>query len=111
MPYDTQNVFGKILRGEIPCTPVYEDEHVLAFLDIAPQAPVHVLVIPKCEAISFDDFVTKPPSDVIAFFTAVRTVAHHLGLQESGYRLVMNHGDDGGQEVAHFHVHILGGKI
>lgn len=110
MSYDRENIFAKILRGEIPNETVYEDSSVLAFKDIAPKADTHVLVIPKCEAVSFDDFVTRGEDEVAAFFATVRKVAHKLGLAAGGYRLVMNHGKGGGQEVPHFHVHILAGK-
>lgn len=111
MSYDDQNIFAKILRGEIPCDKVYEDEFALAFRDIAPQAPVHVLVIPKGQYVSMDDFSEKADETEIAgFFKAVGTVARELGLQESGYRVIANHGADAHQEVPHFHVHIFGGR-
>jgi histidine triad (HIT) family protein len=111
MPYDKNNIFAKILRGEIPCKKIYEDEFALAFNDIAPQAPVHVLVIPKGEYISFDDFAAKAPKDLVqGFFTAVQKVAAQLELTEGGYRLIANHGENAGQLVPHFHVHILAGK-
>jgi histidine triad (HIT) family protein len=109
--YDPQNIFAKILRGEIPCKKVYEDQFSLAFHDIHPQAPVHVLVIPKGDYMSLDDFSAfAPPADVTGFFKAVGTVARELGLVEGGYRILANHGVNGGQEVPHFHIHILGGK-
>lgn len=110
MPYDRENVFAQILRGTIPATVVYEDSAVLAFKDIAPKAQTHILVIPRCEAISFDDFATRGTTEVAAFFATVRKIAHKLGLHTQGYRLVMNHGANAGQEVAHFHVHILAGE-
>ena len=110
MAYDLNNVFAKILRGEIPCKRVYENEHALAFHDINPLAPVHVLVIPKGEYASMDDFTRKAPDETIAgFFRAVGEVARGLGLAESGYRFLANTGAHGRQEVAHFHVHIFGG--
>ena len=110
LPYDPQNVFARILRGEIPCTKVYEDEWSLAFHDIAPQAPVHVLVIPKGAWVSWDDFSARAPADEIAgFVRAVGTVARQLGLVAPGYRLLGNVGRDGGQEVPHLHVHLFGG--
>jgi diadenosine tetraphosphate (Ap4A) HIT family hydrolase len=110
MAYDLNNVFAKILRGEIPCKRVYENEHALAFHDINPLAPVHVLVIPKGEYASMDDFTRKAPDETIAgFFRAVGEVARGLGLAESGYRFLANTGAHGHQEVAHFHVHIFGG--
>ncbi|TCS64890.1 histidine triad nucleotide-binding protein [Varunaivibrio sulfuroxidans] len=109
--YDRDNVFAKILRGEIPCDKVYEDDHVLAFRDIAPQAPVHVLVIPKGPYISLADFSTiASPDEIAEFFAAVGKIASDLGLDDPGYRILANHGSDGGQEVPHFHVHIFGGK-
>lgn len=108
--YDTNNVFAKILRGDVPCRRVYEDDVALAFYDIDPQAPVHVLVIPKGDYRSFSDFSTKAqPQDVASFFKAVGFIAKELGLEEGGYRIIANHGDDAGQEVPHFHVHIVGG--
>lgn len=111
MPYDRNNVFARILRGEIPCRKVYEDEHVLAFHDIRPQAPVHVLVIPKGEYVSLDDFSAKASgAELAAFARAVGTVARSLGLAESGYRVLANHGADANQEVPHFHIHIFGGR-
>ncbi|MBN8530866.1 MAG: histidine triad nucleotide-binding protein [Alphaproteobacteria bacterium] len=110
MAYDPNNIFAKIIRGEIPCKKVYEDEIALAFADIAPAAPVHVLVLPKGEYLSFDDFAGAEPEAVGRFFVAVRKVAAQLGLPEGGYRLIMNHGADASQSVPHFHVHILGGR-
>lgn len=111
MPYDDSNIFAKILRKEIPCTPVFENDHVLAFEDIAPKAPVHILVIPKGSYISFNDFGENAPADEQkAFFQAVSRIAKDKGLDKTGYRLIANHFEDAGQEVDHFHVHILGGK-
>lgn len=110
MSYDKNNIFAKILRGEIPCKKVFENEYALAFYDIAPAAPVHVLVIPKGEYISFNDFSANAPKELVhGFFAAVQEVAAQLDLQK-GYRLISNHGEDAGQLVPHFHVHILGGK-
>ena len=111
MAYDRENVFAKILDGEIPCDKVYEDEHVLAFKDIRPQAPVHVLVLPKGHYASMDDF-SENASDVeiAALFRAVGKVARQLGLADSGYRILANNGADGRQEVMHLHVHIFGGR-
>ena len=109
-PYDSQNIFARILRGEIPCDRVYEDDHALAFRDIAPQAPVHVLVIPKGPYVSWDDFSAMASAEEIAgFVRAVGTVARQLGIVEPGYRLLANVGGHGGQEVAHLHVHLFGG--
>jgi histidine triad (HIT) family protein len=110
MTYDTNNIFAKILRGEIPCKSVFENEHALAFHDIAPAAPVHVLVIPKGEYISFDDFINAPQALQLGFWQAVQETAALLSVVENGYRLISNHGADAGQLVPHFHVHILGGK-
>ncbi|MDE2227554.1 MAG: histidine triad nucleotide-binding protein [Alphaproteobacteria bacterium] len=111
MAYDRNNVFARIVRGEIPCQKVYEDEHVLAFNDIRPQAPVHVLVIPKGEYVSFDDFAAEASAaEQTAFLKAVARVARESGVAESGYRILANHGPDASQEVLHFHVHIFGGK-
>ena len=110
-PYDPHNVFARILRGELPCNRVYEDEWALAFRDIAPQAPVHVLVIPKGAYVSWDDFSERGAADEIAgFVRAVGHVARELGLVAPGYRLLANSGQHGGQEVPHFHVHLFGGK-
>ena len=110
MAYDDSNIFARILRGEIPCTKVYEDDHVLAFRDIAPKAPVHVLVIPRGAYVSHDDFSARAGDGEIAAFTrAVGTIARDLGIAETGYRLIANTGLNGGQEVPHYHVHILGG--
>ncbi len=110
LPYDDQNVFAKILRGEIPSKKVYEDDFALAFHDIAPQAPVHVLVIPKGPYVSWDDFSAHAPADLIAgFVRAVGKVARDLGLVAPGYRLLGNVGGHGGQEVPHLHVHLFGG--
>lgn len=109
-PYDKSNIFARILRGEIPSRLVYEDEWAVAFHDIAPQAPVHVLVIPRTEHVSFADFATQaPPEEVAGFFRAVATVAKQLGLEATGYRLLANMGAHAGQEVPHFHVHLFGG--
>jgi diadenosine tetraphosphate (Ap4A) HIT family hydrolase len=111
LPYDDQNVFAKILRGEIPNRTVYEDEWALAFHDISPQAPVHVLVIPKGAYVSWDDFSAKAPAEEIAgFVRAVGQVAREAGLAAPGYRLLANVGGHGHQEVPHLHVHLFGGK-
>jgi len=110
-PYNQDNIFAKILRGEIPCKKVFEDDWALAFHDIAPQAPVHVLVIPKGEYVSWDDFSARASSEEIAgFVRAVGHVAREQGLVEPGYRLLANLGQDGGQEVPHLHVHLFGGR-
>jgi diadenosine tetraphosphate (Ap4A) HIT family hydrolase len=110
MSYDENNIFAKILRGEIPCERVFENEIALAFHDVAPAAPTHVLVIPKLQASSFDDFVKRHPTQIEPFFQAVQQVADKLEVVSSGYRLITNHGADASQTVPHFHVHILAGK-
>ena len=110
-PYDSQNVFAKILRGEIPNRTVYEDEWALAFHDINPQAPLHVLVIPKGAYVSWDDFSARASSEEIAgFVRAVGHVARQAGLVEPGYRLLANIGGHGHQEVPHLHVHVFAGR-
>ena len=110
-PYDADNVFARILRGEIPSNKVYEDEHALAFHDINPLAPTHVLVIPKGPYVSWDDFSAKASDGQIAgFVRAVGKVAREAGLVEGGYRLLANTGSNSGQEVPHLHVHIFGGR-
>jgi histidine triad (HIT) family protein len=110
-PYDDSNVFARILRGEIPAKKVYEDEHALAFHDIAAQAPVHILVIPKGPYVSWDDFSERASAEEIAgFVRAVGHVAREQGLVAPGYRLLANVGLHGGQEVPHLHVHLFGGR-
>ena len=108
--YDPDNIFARILRGEIACNKVYEDEWALAFHDISPQAPVHVLVIPKGAYVGWDDFTAKASDEEIAGFArAVGRIAREHGLAEPGYRLLVNLGRHGGQEVPHLHVHLFGG--
>ena len=110
-PYDPDNIFAKILRGEVPSKKVYEDDWAFAFHDIAPQAAVHILVVPKGQYVSWDDFSSRASSDEIAgFVRAVGHVAREHGLVEPGYRLLANVGAHGGQEVAHLHVHLFGGQ-
>ena len=110
-PYDANNVFARILRGDLPCNKVYEDEWALAFHDIAPQAPVHILVIPKGEYVSWDDFSAKASAEEIAgFVRAVGHIAREQGLVEPGHRLLVNIGQAAGQEIPHLHVHIFGGR-
>lgn len=110
-PYDDDNIFARILRGEIQAKRVYEDDFALAFHDIAPQAPVHVLVIPKGRYVSWDDFAAKAPdAEIAGFVRAVGHVARAEGLVEPGYRLLANIGGHGGQEVPHLHVHLFGGR-
>ncbi len=111
MTYDSSNIFARILRDEIPCKKLFENEFSLAFHDIAPESPVHVLVVPKVDCASFDDFAkTVTPEFMHGFFVSVQKVADMLGLPDNGYRIISNHGADASQSVAHFHVHILGGK-
>lgn len=111
MAYDRNNVFAKILRGEIPCKKVYEDAHTLAFHDINPQAPIHVLVIPKGEYISLDDFAAKASTEEqAAFVRAIGTVAREVGAVAAGYRILANNGGNANQEVPHLHMHIFAGR-
>ncbi len=110
-PYDSNNIFAKILRGEIPNKTVFENGWALAFHDINPQAPVHVLVIPKGAYVSWDDFSARGSAEEIAgFVRAVGQVARDLGLVQPGYRLLANIGQHGHQEVPHLHVHLFGGR-
>ena len=110
-PYDDRNIFAKILRGEIPNRTVYEDDFALAFHDIAPQAPVHILVIPKGPYVSWDDFTARATdSEIAGFIRAVGHVARTAGLVEPGYRMLANIGQHGHQEVPHLHVHLFGGQ-
>ena len=111
MAYDKENVFAKILRGEIPCEKVYENTYALAFKDINPQAPVHVLVIPKGPYISYADF-SQDASDaeLVGLMRAIGEVAKEFGVIESGSRILSNQGENGHQEVPHFHVHLFAGK-
>ena len=110
-PYDDSNIFARILRGEIPCRKVYEDEWALAFHDINPLAPVHMLVIPKGPYVSWDDFSANASGDEIAgFVRAVGKVARDQQLVVQGYRMLANTGKRAGQEVPHLHVHVLGGQ-
>jgi len=111
MAYDDSNIFAKILRGEIPCDKVYEDDFALAFRDINPQTPTHVLVIPKGAYVSFDDFSQDAsPEEIAGFFRAAGKVARDLGAVEAGYRILANNGLDAHQEVPHFHLHIFAGQ-
>ncbi len=111
MTYDDDNIFAKILRGEIPCDRVYEDDYALAFRDIAPQAPVHVLVIPKGAYVNMDDFSDRATeAEIAGFIRAVGLVARDLGLVDAGYRTLANNGPDAHQEVPHLHVHIFAGR-
>ena len=111
MAYDNNNIFAKILRGEIPNRTVYEDEWALAFHDINPQAPIHILVIPKGAYVSWDDFSVKASeAEITGFIRAVGHVAREQGLVAPGYRLLANAGINSHQEVPHLHVHLFGGK-
>ncbi len=111
MSYDDNNVFARILRGEIPAKKVYEDDYALAFHDIGAKAPVHVLIIPKGKYVSIADFGAKASdAEIAGFYRAVSKVANDLGLPEQGFRSIANTGLNGGQEVPHFHIHLLGGK-
>jgi len=110
-PYDDGNIFARILRGELPCAKVYEDDHVLAFNDIRPMAPVHILVIPKGAYVSWDDFSERAePEEIAGFVRAVGRIARDQGLVAPGYRLLANVGADAGQEVPHLHVHLFAGR-
>lgn len=110
-PYDDQNIFARILRGEIPSQKIFEDEYALAFNDINPQAPVHVLVIPKGRYCSFADFSAfATEAEIVGFTRAVGKIAKDLGLEAPGYRLLANMGEQSGQEVPHFHVHLFAGR-
>jgi diadenosine tetraphosphate (Ap4A) HIT family hydrolase len=109
--YDTNNIFAKILRKEIICETVYEDDNILFINDINPQAKIHLLAIPKMNVIDFTDFILKSDKkEVEYFFSKIHDVVKMLGLEQSGYRLIANNGKDANQEVPHFHVHILGGE-
>ena len=110
MAYDPTNIFARILRGEIPCKKLYEDDWALAFHDINPQAPVHVLVIPKGAYVSMADFGAKASSEEIAgFFRAVAKAAELTGVVDDGYRILSNHGGHAHQEVPHLHMHLFAG--
>ena len=115
MNYDTNNIFAKILRKEIPCDKIYENDHVLAFKDINPQAKIHVLVIPKGAYVNMDDFSQNAKNDeIVALTRALGEVTKIVGLSSysegKGYRYIGNNGPDGGQEVPHLHFHIIGGE-
>lgn len=111
LPYDETNIFARILRGELPCQKVHEDDFSLAFHDINPQAPLHILVIPKGPYVSWDDFSARgSDAEIAGFIRAVGTVARDAGLVAPGYRLLANVGFDSHQEVPHLHVHIFAGQ-
>ena len=110
-PYDDNNIFARILRGELPANKVYEDEHVLAFHDINPLAPVHILVIPKAAYVSWDDFSRKASdAEIAALVRATGHIAREAGLVEGGYRVLANTGSNAGQDVPHLHLHIFAGR-
>ena len=111
MTYDSNNIFAKILRGEIPCQRIYEDNFALAFNDIAPQAPIHILVIPKGAYQNYADFIDRAElSEIAGFFKALQSIVQEQALTEKGYRILANHGAHAGQEVPHFHMHLFAGK-
>ena len=115
MNYDKNNIFAKILRGEISCKKIYEDEYVLAFYDVNPQKKIHALVIPKGEYVNLDDFSSKASEkEIVGLIKGIGIVAKELGVSEvvkgKGYRSLVNVGENGGQEVPHLHFHILGGE-
>lgn len=111
MAYDENNIFARIIRGEIPCSTVYEDDHVLAFKDIQPQRRVHVLIIPKGHYVDMSDFSENASdAEILAYTRAIRKVADKLGVTADGYRLIANTGANGHQDVPHLHIHIVGGE-
>ena len=114
MSYDDSNIFAKILRGEIPCNKIYEDEFILSFHDINPQKKIHALVIPKGKYVDLDDFsLNAPPEEMVGLIKGINIVAKKLGISTEvgkGYRVLANIGDDGGQEVPHLHFHLFGGE-
>ena len=112
MSYNEQNVFAEILQGNIPCDKVYEDEYVLAFNDVNPKAPIHILVIPKGQYVDMTDFATNASTkEMAALWKAVGVIAEEKFITETGYRIIINTGKHGGQEVPHLHLHILGGEM
>ena len=109
--YDENNIFAKILRKEIPCDKIYEDEFSLFFNDINPQAKIHILGIPKFPCTTFSDFLKNADNkNITSFFKSIQFVINNLNIENTGYRLITNSGEDGGQEVPHFHIHILAGE-
>ena len=111
MAYDENNIFARILRGEIPCDKVFEDDHVLAFRDVNPQTAVHILVIPKGAYVSWDDFsASASDAEIAALMRAVGRIAADNGVAQTGYRVLVNNGADANQEVAHLHLHIFAGQ-
>ena len=115
MSYDNNNIFAKVLRGEIPCKKIYEDEYVLSFYDVNPQRKIHALVIPKGKYVNLDDFTNNASEkEIVGLIKGIGTVAKKLGISEAvkggGYRSLVNVGENGGQEVPHLHFHIFGGE-
>lgn len=111
MKYDKNNIFARILRKELPADIVYEDDYALAFHDINPKAPIHIIVIPKEEFVSFFDFTENAsPELTVKFYKAIQHTIQLFNLQKEGFRILSNHGGHGGQEVPHYHVHIFGGR-
>ena len=111
MNYDKNNIFAKILRGEIPCKTIYENDYVLAFHDINPQKKIHVLVIPKGEYIDLNDFsINASDKEIVGLIKGVAIVAKKMGIADDGYRSLVNIGENGGQEVPHLHIHLFGGE-
>ena len=114
MNYDDNNIFAKILRGEIPCNKIYEDDFVLSFHDINPQKKIHALIIPKGKYVNLDDFsLNAPPDEIVGLIKGINIVAKKLGISADngkGYRALANISDDGGQEVPHLHFHLFGGE-
>ena len=109
--YDDKNIFAKILRKEIPYDPIYEDDKVLFIHDLYPEAKIHILGIPKIPVIDFSDFMIKSNrEEAHHFFCKIQDLVNEFGINESGFKIIMNSGDQGGQEIPHFHVHILGGE-
>ena len=109
--YNESNIFAKILRSEIPCDKIMENEYALAFMDINPQAPIHVLVIPKNPYVNFHEFTKYGSIDEVnSFWKLVNDIIDHFNCENKGFRLITNAGNDGNQDVPHFHVHVLGGK-
>ena len=109
--YDKENVFARIINSQLPANKVYEDDKIIAFHDINPESPTHILVVPKGEYIDFSDFITKASGDEVKnYFNKIVDIIKELGLEENGYRLITNKGSQSGQSVFHFHMHILSGR-
>ena len=111
MAYDKNNLFARIIRGEIPGKKIYEDDQLLAIADIAPSAPAHVLIMPKGDYVSFDDFARNASPQIQShFFKTITDIARQVGVDATGYRLIANHGADASQSIPHFHMHLIGGR-